>query len=116
MKRTVAWEKRTLLGSEGALCVQNYSGRRGIGTRSSSKRRGGRGRGGVVGEKAQRGWRQTTSYAENLTSTLFASRRRACEEEKRVGTTRVARCSPPLQRFKLKAGSTSEQLGKDEEC
>lgn len=35
-----------------------------------------------------------------------------CEEGKGVGTTGVARCSPPLQGFEHKAGSTGEQLGK----
>lgn len=52
MKRTVVWEKRALLSSEGGLCVQNYSGRRGMGTRTSRKRRGGGGKGTACLEEA----------------------------------------------------------------
>lgn len=83
---------------------------------------GAQGRGGEV-EEEEGWWRKRHSMfggrqqamQRTSPSTLFASRRRVCEEGKGVGTTGVARCSPPLQGFEHKAGSTGEQLGKDEE-
>lgn len=58
-------EKSPLRLRRSPVCVELQC-RRGMGIRSSRKRRVGRGRGGVVEEKAQHVWRQTTSYAENL--------------------------------------------------